>query len=182
MPRLRQLREPLAAQGTVARRECKFLVLPDARIQPRRRIAETFAAVFAPLAGAAADSVRTQGVFSVFRGPSQFSARPCRNFPADQRLVRPAPSIPEPQPHEMKNLVSEDAGKLAGVAIEGDAPLPQESASMHGSVPIAQAHMLMNPDGPPRQRRPAPRDAPRPRCRHVPVKYERKLERHCLSA
>jgi hypothetical protein len=49
----------------------------------------------------------------------------------------------------MKYFVSEDAGKLAGAAIERDAPFSQEGSAMHRTVPIAQARMPMNPDRPP---------------------------------
>src|ERR1035438_9930502 len=104
------------------------------REHPGRRIAEALADVFAPAPGAAAWVARRKRPLAPLRGPAQFAAGPAPHFLAQQRFIRPAARVAQPQPHEMENFMHEDAGELLGVGgqfrVECDTPFAEERAGV----------------------------------------------------
>jgi len=58
---------------------------------------------------------------------------------AQQAFKGAAPRIAQAQPNEMKQLMDEDARKLAPAAIEGDTPGAQEGSGMGLAALVAQA-------------------------------------------
>jgi len=82
----------------------------------------------------------------------------------------------------MENLVDEDTGELARLAIEGDPPFAKERPGMNRTAAILQPRRHMDADGPPLDR-----GQPRQQPRHAPAAggvfaYERHFHRLPLMA
>src|SRR5579875_2584979 len=101
-------------------RQHKLVMLPHARIQPRRRITEAFAAIFEPEAAAILNVLRRKLLFPPFRRPAELAAGSRRNFLPQNIFVGAPPRVTQPHPGEMKKLMHTDAREFPGGAVERD--------------------------------------------------------------
>ena len=113
-----------------------------AGVQPRRGVAEAFAAVLAPAAAAMAEIREQEAGFAPFGGPAQLAGGAGPGFAGQQILKGPAERIPAAKPDEVEKLVDEDAGEFGARAVEGDATLAKKGGSVDGAATVLQA-----PDG-----------------------------------
>src|SRR5580658_8297671 len=134
------LLEPLAAAFAEAAGQGVFAMRGDARKYPRGRVAEAFADVLAPALGAACGVARGEGLLTPLRRPAQFAAGAAPHFVAEQRFVRPAARVAQPQPNEMEDFMDEDAGELLRVGgevrVECDAAFADECAGVDRTVAV----------------------------------------------
>src|ERR1019366_1695827 len=134
------LLEPLAAAFAKAAGQGGFAMGEDARKDPRRCIAEALADVLAPAPGAAPGVASCERPLAPLRGPAQLAAGPGPHFLAEQRFVRPAARVAQPQPREMEDFMDEDAGELLGVGgefrVECDASFADKRAGVYLAAPV----------------------------------------------
>jgi len=123
--------KPDAAPAPEASRQSKLIVPPYPREAPRRRVAEAFAGIETPGAGAPANLARRELFLTSFRAPSQLAS--CVQIQlASQSHLPIAPNyVREPHPCEMKNLVNQNPLEIApffqNLLIQQDQPLGNRS-------------------------------------------------------
>src|SRR5690348_14790891 len=98
--------------------KCKLGMLRGAAPKPGCGIAERLAAIFPPAPRAAADIRPAERAFSPFRAPTKLSFGAAEQFDAQQLFPRAPQAIAQPQPDEMRCLMSENARELRPGAIE----------------------------------------------------------------
>src|ERR1035441_9396225 len=144
------LLEPLSAALAKAACQGVFGMRADTREDPGRCVAEAFADVFAPTPGAAPRVARFERPLAPLRGPAQFAAGPAPHFLAEQRFVGPAARVAQPQPHEVENLMDEDAVELLRVGgqlrVERDASFTDERAGVHTAAAVCERAADFQPD------------------------------------
>ena len=116
----------------------------DAGVEPCGGVAEALAAVFAPLTGAPAAVAGSEGGFAPLGGPPELADD---RFSAEQGFERPAERVAGPGPNEMEEFMDEDARKLGGGAVEGDAAFAKKRPGMDGAAPVAQARGSLQANG-----------------------------------
>jgi hypothetical protein len=80
-----------------------------------------------------------KGEFPPFGAPTELATGTAADFTSEVVFPGAAQGITEAQPDEVGELVGEDAGKLGGGAVQGDAPVAEKSAGMDGSTAVAEA-------------------------------------------
>ena len=113
--------EPAGAPPAEAQRKGEFVVVAKAREKPRGGIAKALASVAAPRRcrrqrrGSCAIHSR-EFVLAPFRAPAQFAGSVCAEFGSKHVLPTPARLIRQSPPHEMEDLMNQDAFEIAGRA------------------------------------------------------------------
>lgn len=97
-------------------------------------VAEAFAEVKAPGAGAIAAVVRVKRAFARLGGPAEFAFGAAEGFAHDEGFPRPAERVTEACPDEVEDFVGEDAAEFVGIGEEGgiedDAALGKEAGGL----------------------------------------------------
>ena len=139
--------EPLPAPAARRGGKGKLRMTRDAAPEARRSVAEGFAAVLAPAAGAAGDVVRRQGGFAPLGAPAKVAAAAGADFGTQEGFPGMTDAVAEAEPEEVRGLVHEDAGELGSRAVEGDAALAEEGAGMYRTPAVAEVGCGLDADG-----------------------------------
>ena len=106
--------EPGAARGAGVSGEGELVVAVEAGPEPGGGIAEAFAGVFAPAAGAVGAVLGVEGAFSPFGGPAEFAGEIYVKFLSEKGFPGAALGVGEAGPDEMEEFVDQDPGALGG--------------------------------------------------------------------